>query len=80
MMQTKKIYKIYKKKMKIKLNNKFYNKEAVEGALDDFKEVCQGRILNEKIEVELEPKEETENLQEEFCNYVLGLMKNNVMV
>ena len=77
MMQTKKIY---KKKMKIKLNNKFYNKEAVEEALDDFKEVCQGRILNEKIEVELEPKEETENLQEEFCNYVLGLMKNNVMV
>lgn len=66
--------------MKIKLNNKFYNKEAVEEALDDFKEVCQGRILNEKIEVELEPKEETENLQEEFCNYVLGLMKNNVMV
>lgn len=66
--------------MKIKLNNKFYDKKAVEEALDDFKKVCNGKIVNNDIEIELEPKEKIENLQEEFCNYVLGLMKNKIMV
>lgn len=66
--------------MRIKLNKKFYNKEIVKEALDDFKKVCEGKILNDNIEVELEPKENVEMLREEFCNYVLGLMKNKVLV
>lgn len=66
--------------MQIELNNKFYNKEAIKEALKDFREVCNGKILNNVIEIELEPKEKVENLQEEFCNYVLGLMKNKIMV
>lgn len=66
--------------MKIKLNNKFYNKEVIEEALNDFKEVCHGKILSEDIEVELKPKEDVEQLKEEFCNYVLGLMKNKMLV
>jgi len=65
--------------MKIKLNNKFYNKEAVEGALRDFKEVCEGKILNDAIEIELKPKEDIGMLKEEFYNYVLGLMKNKML-
>ena len=62
------------------LDNKFYNKEAVEMALKDFEDICEGRILNDEIEIELEPKEDIKNLQGEFCNYVLGLMKNNNLV
>jgi hypothetical protein len=66
--------------MKIKLNNRFYDRTAVEEALRDFKKVCEGRILNDKIEIELEPKEKLDCLEEEFCNYVLGLMKNKSLI
>ncbi len=66
--------------MEIKLNNKFYDKEAIEEALNDFKGVCKGKILNKDIEIELKPKEETKQLKEEFSNYVLGLMKNKTLV
>ncbi len=74
------------KKLKIKLNNKLYNKTIVNEALNDFKEVCEGKILNSNsnnnkdIEIELNPKEDIQKLKEEFCNYVLGLMKNKVIV
>ena len=66
--------------MKIKLNNKFYNKEAVKEALIDFKDVCKGNILNDSMEIELEAKENVKQLHGEFCNYVLGLMKNKTLV
>ena len=66
--------------MRVRLNNKFYNKETVEQTLKDFKEVCKGKILNGDIEVELEPKEDVKELEGEFCNYVLGLMKNSIIV
>ena len=65
--------------MRLKLNSKFYSKEAVEEALKDFKGVCEGKILNDDMEIELKPKEEIEKLKEEFCNYVLGLMKNKAL-
>ena len=61
--------------MKIRLNDKFYSKKAVEQALRDFKNLCEGKILNDSIEIELTPKAKTEMIKEEFCNYVLGLMK-----
>ncbi len=66
--------------MKIKLNNKFYNKRVIEEALKDFKEVCNGKILNDGVEIELITKEEVVKLKEEFSNYVLGLMKNKTLV
>jgi hypothetical protein len=69
-----------KRKIRIKLSNKFYRKEAVEEALRDFNEVCKGKIISNEIEVELEPEENIENLKEAFCNYVLGLMKNKTLV
>ena len=62
------------------LNNKFYNKEIVKVALKNFKGVCKGKILNDNIDVKLETKEDTPKLKEEFCNYVLGLMKNKTLV
>tara|TARA_Y100000294_G_C8566529_1_gene341091 strand:- start:2868 stop:3077 length:210 start_codon:yes stop_codon:yes gene_type:complete len=68
-----------KQKIKIKLSNKFYDKDAIKEALSDFAGVCQGRILNDSIEVELEPKEPVENLEGEFCNYVLGLTKDKLI-
>lgn len=67
------------KKM-LKLNKKLYNKEAVKEAINEFSRICEGRIVNDKIEVILKPKKKTEHLEEEFCNYVLGLMKNKTLV
>tara|TARA_Y100000310_G_C20353796_1_gene655647 strand:+ start:432 stop:632 length:201 start_codon:yes stop_codon:yes gene_type:complete len=66
--------------MKIKLNNNFYDKEVIKEAVGDFKGVCNIQILNDNIEIELKSIEENENLGEEFCNYVLGLMKNKILV
>ena len=62
--------------MKIKLNKDFYSIDAVKDALDDFKEVCEGRIMDGSMEIELEPKGDIKGLKDEFCNYVLGLMQN----
>ncbi len=61
--------------VRIKLSNKLYRKKAVIKALNDFKEIMDGRILNEDMDIEVLPKEQIENLDKEFCNYVLGLMK-----
>ena len=66
--------------VKISLNNKFYEKSAVKEAIADFKEVCNAKIIDDSIEVEIDPKEKIENIEEEFCNYVLGLMKNKTLV
>ena len=66
--------------MRVRLNSRFYSREAVEEALHDFKEVCKGRVLNGSMEVELVPKKGARLLKEEFCNYVLGLMKNKGLV
>jgi len=68
------------KKMKIRLSNKFYDKDIVKEALNDFKEVCSGKVINDEIDVELDWKESEEEIDKEFCNYVLGLMKNKNLV
>ena len=66
--------------MIIRLNNKFYNGDAIKNALKDFKDICEGEILNNSFEIKLIPKENVENIKKEFSNYVLGLMKNDLMV
>ena len=73
-----KIILVVLEKMKIKLNKKFYNKKAVKEALDKFKGVCAGEIINNDMMIELE--EDDKDLEKEFCNYVLGLMKNKHQV
>ena len=70
-----------KKRIRFILSNKIYSIDAVKQAEEDFSEICDCRIINDKIEVELIPKTEIgAPLEEEFCNYVLGLMKNKEMV
>ena len=73
-----------KRKDKIVLKKSFYNLDTVKEALDDFKGVCEGKIIAKKnnIEVFLEAKNKNleKSLNNEFCNYVLGLMKNKALV
>jgi hypothetical protein len=66
--------------VRIRLNKNFYDRKSVEEALFDFGEICEGKIVSDEIEVLLSPGEDIENISEEFCNYVLGLMKNNAIV
>jgi len=69
-------------RIKIKLNKQFYDITAVRESLKDFKGACTGKIANKKsIEIILKPKDKPINaLGHEFCNYVLGLMKNKTLV
>jgi len=63
-------------KIKIILNSNFYDKRSIKEALKDYKGICTGKILNDKFDVELNSNEHIDNLEGEFCNYVLGLIKH----
>lgn len=63
--------------MKIKLNNNFYKKEAIEQAIEAFKEVCSCQIINDSFEIELNSNEGTAT--DEFCNFVLGITKDKML-
>lgn len=70
-------------KIKIKLNRQFYDLNAVKESLKAFNKVCDGVVVNKKVmEITLKSKNKslTSILGYEFCNYVLGLMKNKAKV
>ena len=60
--------------MRIKLNNKFYKKSAVAEAIIVFKDTCNMQLINESFEIELDT--EDKKISGEFCNYVLGLTRD----
>lgn len=68
----------------VSFNKKFYSIDAVDEAIADFSEICRARVIennDDKIVVELDSKQEFDApLKEEFCNYVLGLLKNKGLV
>ncbi len=66
--------------MIIRLNNKIYCRKAIKLALEDYKDICAGKIIDESFEVKLSPKQETKYLEKEFCNYIIGIMKNEKMI
>jgi hypothetical protein len=68
--------------MIIKFNSKFYDLDSIKESINDFKEICSGEAVNKNMEiiVTLNPRQDTPNLKNEFCNYVLGLMKNKCLV
>ena len=75
--------KIEESEIRIKLNKQFYDIGAVKECLNEFGQVCSGKITNKKaIEIILKPKDRplANILGNEFCNYVLGLMKNKTIV
>lgn len=68
----------------VSFNKKFYSIDAVEEAIADFSDISRARVIendDDKIVVELDSKHEFDSpLKEEFCNYVLGLLKNKGLV
>lgn len=68
------------KSIKIRLNKKFYDQTSIEEALDDFREICEGKIMDETFQVELKIIVNASDIEHEFTNYVLGLMKNKSII
>lgn len=65
---------------KITLNREFYNPDIVKSCASDFKHLANFSIeTSEDIAITITPKnrEYLEKICYEFCNYVLGTMKNN---
>lgn len=67
------------------LNLNFYSLEDIKETLENFKEICNGRIEeieNNKIAIVLKSDNfsSLEIIKNEFCNYSLGLMKNNMRI
>lgn len=61
----------------IKLNEYFYPKELVLQAVDEFKESVEIEFDSGVVRVN---DHEAEFVSAEFCNYVLGLVANDIMV
>jgi len=71
------------RRVDIRLNKNFYSINAVRKASNDFKNVCDCSILNKKdilISLRIKNHNDVNKIGYEFCNYVLGLMKNEALV
>lgn len=68
----------------ISLNKKFYSPTAVKDAADAFNDFFDCKIIEEKNNIRallnLKVKEDHQKIADEFCNYILGLMKNQALV
>jgi hypothetical protein len=74
------VYDVGGKEVRITLNKGLYDGIATKTAIKDFSRVCRGKFICGKnvIIVTLNPynKKIIQKLGYEFCNYILGLMKN----
>jgi hypothetical protein len=63
--------------MEFKLNKNFYKEDSILKAISDFKDVSNITIINKDNDYFIiKTDKNIENLKEEFCNYVIGIMKN----
>lgn len=65
----------------VKLNKSIYDKTAINQAINDFSHLAKFKIKedNNNYNIEIFEDESKQNLKEEFCNYVLGLMKSKIL-
>ncbi len=59
----------------IRLSNKFYARAFIEEAAKDYKDILEIKFLDDFFTLELSEKQQMENLDKEFANYVLSLMQ-----
>ncbi len=66
--------------MTINFNRNFYNLKSIEKAIHDYKGLADFDIevgkKNIKVDLKNIDPESRNVIKEEFCNYVLGLIKN----
>jgi hypothetical protein len=59
-----------------RLNERIYSRESIEQAIVDFKTVCDIERSGDGLILTPIAEHDAKHLKDEFCNYVLGLMKN----
>lgn len=66
----------------IYLNRDLYNIDAIKESIKDFNKLLSAEIKEEKrhFKITIKPKINSEDIKKEFCNYVLGVMKNRILV
>jgi len=66
--------------MSINFNKNFYSLKAIEKAIQNYKGLADFNIEVKKKSIKVDLKnidpDSKDIIREEFCNYVLGLMKN----
>jgi len=69
-----------RKNIVINFNKSFYTIDAIKKAIQDYKGIADFNIISDKKKYKVELKninlESEDIIRQEFCNYVLGLMKN----
>lgn len=66
--------------MKIRLSNKFYKRNAIEEAINAFRDYCDCKISDNSFEVEIKSGNANEQeIADEFCNFVLGITKDKML-
>lgn len=67
--------------MEIKFDKKLYNKNAIEAAIQDYREVADFDLAEGDnlytVKISKIDKEVEKIIKDEFCNYVLFCMTNN---
>jgi hypothetical protein len=58
------------------LNERIYRRESIDQAIIDFKTVCDIERTENGLVLTPISDHDAQHLKDEFCNYVLGLMKN----
>ncbi|RLI96932.1 MAG: hypothetical protein DRO99_03700 [Candidatus Aenigmatarchaeota archaeon] len=71
-----------KRKTEIKFNSKLYCKECIADAVKAFSDTCECSVKDEGnySVVSINTDMDANHVRNEFCNYVLGLMKNSAKV
>jgi len=65
------------------LNLEFYDVPSIEESIEDFREACEisfDKYSGEIKIISLDEEIDSEEIFREFCNYVLGVMKNNQVI
>lgn len=67
-------------KMKIRLSNKFYKRNAIEETIEAFRGSCECRIASDSFEIDIISEQGNEKeIANEFCNFVLGITKDRML-
>lgn len=66
----------------VSLNKLFYTEDAINQTIEDFSEICKIELQDSdsKFNLTIVPEDISgiDVLGQEICNYVLGLMQNNL--
>ena len=60
----------------VSLNEQIYERASIDKAADDFRASCSIKSTEDGLVIKPKDKKDLDVVGHEFCNYVLGVMKN----